>query len=95
MSAPGGPQWFVIVDETMGGYLGRQITQVMPAGTQEQAYELAERVAFTHMPRHPSSPKSRAVFRTGPNSWHVQVTGRTATFHFVVTVGSWLGGVEH
>jgi hypothetical protein len=89
------PQWYVLVDETMGGYLGRKLTHVMPADGQEAAVATAERTAFTYMPRHPSSPKSRSVFRTGPNTWVVQVMGATATFHFTVTIGTWVGTVEH
>lgn len=88
------PQWYVLIEETHGSYFGRQLTHVMPADGPEAAVADAERAAFGYLPRHPSSPKSRTVFRTGPNTWLVQVVGRTATFYFTVTMGTWVGTVE-
>ena len=47
---------------------------------------MARRLAFEHDPRHPSTVKERKVLRVG-DGYLVLVTGRTATFHFRVTLG--------
>jgi len=79
-------QWWVLVEETDGGYRGRRLFPLQPAEDREDALRLAEEAARTYEPRHPAMPQSRSVFRTMNDSWVVLVEGATSTFHFTVTV---------
>lgn len=83
--------WFVIVEEQSGNGEGRQwrVTHVAPAAdTEEKAQELALRTAREYQPEHPWSPRRRQIYRLAtPGSFLVAVEGRTATFHFRVSLG--------
>jgi hypothetical protein len=83
--------WFVIIEESHGNGEGRQwrVTGVSPAGdSEETAQETALRTAREYQPEHPWSPRHRRIFRMPvPGSFVVEVEGRTATFHFRVSVG--------
>jgi hypothetical protein len=83
--------WFVIIEESSGTGEGRQwrVTTITPAGeTEEQAQEEALRTAREYQPEHPWSPRHRQIYRLAtPGSFLVSVDGRTATFHFRVSVG--------
>jgi hypothetical protein len=81
--------WWVVVEEQRGGGDARawNVTKTKPAGAdREHADEVARRLAFSHEPVHPSSVKERKVLRVG-DGYLVIATGRTATFHFRVTLG--------
>ncbi|WP_290056505.1 hypothetical protein [Amycolatopsis solani] len=79
----------MVVEEQRGAGDARawNVTKTKPAGgDREHADQVARRLAFEHEPVHPSSVKERKVLRVG-DGYLVIATGRTATFHFRVTLG--------
>ena len=83
--------WFVVIEEQTGNGEGRQwrVTHVAPAGdSAAAAEETALRTAREYQPEHPWLPRRRRVLRmAAPGSFLVTMEGRTATFHFRVSVG--------
>ncbi|MFF4651994.1 hypothetical protein [Streptomyces sp. NPDC001380] len=86
--------WHVMVEETEPGYgsgVALRTPFFVPGGRDRQeACRLAEQVARTHRPRHPSRPQVRQAFRQDDGVWHVHVRGTTRVFWFRVTVVEWL-----
>jgi hypothetical protein len=87
--------WSVIINETMGSYLGREIVQVLPADSYEHAVSVAEWVAINHKPQHPMNVKRRDVFRGEDGVWTVQLTGSTRAYYFTATIARWVGTYPH
>lgn len=83
--------WSVIVNEVVPSSLGRQIVQILPADSFENAVSVAEWVAVNHKPRNPTRPQRRDVFRVDDNSWLVQITGAMQTYYFTATIARWTG----
>ncbi|MDR7281049.1 hypothetical protein [Catenuloplanes atrovinosus] len=83
--------WFIVIEEQSGNGEGRhwRVTNVAPAGdSEEAAQEVALKTAREYQPEHPWSPRRRQIYRMAtPGEFLVAVEGRTATFHFRISVG--------
>ena len=79
-------QFAVLVEETVGQYLGRGLTQHSLHPDREQARHAAADLARTYQPEHPRSPRSRTVYRHDHDNYTVVVQGRTRAFYFRVQV---------
>ncbi|NUT47765.1 MAG: hypothetical protein HOV94_10725 [Saccharothrix sp.] len=91
-------QWRVIVEETVG--FGREnqrwdITLVRPCADRDEALRAAADLADNHRPEHPMSPRGRAVYRIGADTWLVRLTGLTRDYHFRVAVALLVGGSDN
>jgi hypothetical protein len=88
--APGGRGFALIVEQLTGSgesVIWRVEPAPIPAGrTRAEARQAAAHLARTFQPRHPFSPRDRAVYRVDDDSYVVVVEGMTKRFHFRVSV---------
>ncbi|WP_206789749.1 hypothetical protein [Amycolatopsis sp. MtRt-6] len=77
--------WWVVVEEQRGSERNWALSERVRFADRETAEAEALRLAREHEPAHPWSVKTRTVLR-GPGGYLVIAEGRTATFHFRVSV---------
>lgn len=90
-------EWRVLIEETEG--LSREnqrmtITRGWRCATHDEAMRNALEVARTHQPEHPLSPRGRAVYQVGEDTWLVRVFGMTRNYHFRVIVARLTSGSD-
>jgi hypothetical protein len=90
-------KWRVIVEETVG--FGREnqrweITQVQTCATRDEARRAALTLAESYRPEHPRSPRERAIYQLGTDTWVVRLTGMTRNYHFRIATARLIGGTD-